>query len=175
MAYDDNNPPRRQRTKKGRDITLMTLLAFEADKQAQALLKKKGRPGARDHNDLEQKLCRLYEETNDKMALEKELAQIHPHKDWLLRTLPPPPPVQEPQGGAAETRAIDVRKETTSSFEGIDKEKHSCCACSSCSGEKSSGFNGGDVKNFLTKQDDGTKLIALIAVIGITFYFLKHN
>ena len=66
----------------------MTLLANEAGKESSAILSKYKVPKAKNHRDLEVKLAELYFGKNtDKIQLEKELADIHPHKDWLIRTL----------------------------------------------------------------------------------------
>lgn len=65
----------------------MTLLASEATKESRALLKKHKLPDAKNYADLEIKLAEIYRSTGDKFALEKELAEIHPHKDWLIRRL----------------------------------------------------------------------------------------
>jgi hypothetical protein len=78
----------RQNQKK-RDITLMTVLAYESTKEAQALLKKYGREPGKGYADLEVKLANLYFDTPDKVQLEKEMAQIHPHKKWILENTEP--------------------------------------------------------------------------------------
>jgi len=67
------------------EITLMTLLANESATESRKLLKKYNKPDAKDCADLEVKLAQLYFDTPDKLAIEKELAAIHPHKDWLLK------------------------------------------------------------------------------------------
>lgn len=81
-----NNIKRKQPKK---DITLMTLLAYEATADARRLLKKHNVSDAKSYGDLEIKLCELYYATPDenKKELEKELAEIHPHKKWILRNL----------------------------------------------------------------------------------------
>jgi hypothetical protein len=72
---------------KKQEITLMTLLAHEAAKDSSAMLKKYNKPKAQNHDDLEVKLAELYFEQPDKLQIEKELAEIHPHKNWLIRSL----------------------------------------------------------------------------------------
>jgi len=63
----------------------MTLLANESASESRRLLKRYNKPDAKDCADLEVKLAQLYFETQDKLALEKELAAIHPHKEWILK------------------------------------------------------------------------------------------
>ena len=79
---------KKQQPKK-KDITLMTVLAYESTADAQKLLKKYGREPAKGYTDLEVKLANLYFDTPDKVQLEKELAEIHPHKKWLLDNITP--------------------------------------------------------------------------------------
>lgn len=71
------------------DITIMTILACEAPKEATDLLVRHGKKKARDYKDLEKKLAELYVESDDKAGLEKELAAIHPHKKWFQRLAEP--------------------------------------------------------------------------------------
>jgi len=71
------------------DITLMTLLANEATDGSRKLLKKYGQQDAKNYKDLEIKLAELYFKTSDKVKLEKELAEIHPHKKWILKNTEP--------------------------------------------------------------------------------------
>ena len=81
----------KQREKKQpkKDITLMTLLAYEATADSRKLLKKYGKADAKSYGDLEVKLAELYFESPDKVQIEKEMAEIHPHKNWLLRNVAP--------------------------------------------------------------------------------------
>jgi hypothetical protein len=71
------------------DITIMTLLAHEATSDARKLLKSYGVPDAKNHTDLEVKLSELYVKTPDKIELEKKLADIHPHKKFLMKYVAP--------------------------------------------------------------------------------------
>jgi len=74
-------------------VPLMELLAYNATKPARLLLKKYGEEDATSYEDLKGKLDRLYKNQPDKITIEKELAEIHPHKDFILKYLCPPPPV----------------------------------------------------------------------------------
>jgi hypothetical protein len=67
------------------DITIMTLLAHEATSDARKLLKSYGVADAKSYDDLEVKLSELYVKTPDKIAFEKKLADIHPHKRFILK------------------------------------------------------------------------------------------
>lgn len=71
------------------EITLMTLLAYEATDDAQNLLKKYTRQTAKNYADLEVKLGELYVKAEDKLKLEKDMAKIHPHKKWIFERVEP--------------------------------------------------------------------------------------
>jgi hypothetical protein len=75
--------------KGGQEITLMTVLANEATGPSRKLLKQYGVPDAKNYQDLEVKLAQLYFNTKDKVELEKQLAAIHPHKNWILKNVQP--------------------------------------------------------------------------------------
>ena len=84
-----------QNKKKKPDITLMTILAYESTDASKQLLEKYNRPKAKDYKDLELKLAELYFDTTDKKSLEQEMAEIHPHKNWMFKTLPQEPIIVE--------------------------------------------------------------------------------
>lgn len=75
--------------KGGQEITLMTVLANEATGPSRKLLRQYGQPDAKNYQDLEVKLAQLYFNTKDKVELEKQLAAIHPHKNWILKNVQP--------------------------------------------------------------------------------------
>lgn len=79
-------------------ISLLTLLANTKTADARKLLKKYNQGDATDYNDLALKLAELYQSSDEKVAIEKEFAEMHPHKDLILRNLTPKPvpvPVEE--------------------------------------------------------------------------------
>jgi exonuclease VII large subunit len=71
------------------EITLMTLLAYEATEDANKLLQKYNKGKAKNYSDLEVKLGELYISADDKLKLEKEMAKIHPHKKWIMERSEP--------------------------------------------------------------------------------------
>ena len=66
-------------------VTLLGTIANGSTGSARRLLKKYNMPDAVNHEDLEFKLTQLYRKTDDKIELEKDLAMIHPHKDFILK------------------------------------------------------------------------------------------
>jgi len=153
----------RNRNDKKKEITLMTLLANESTSDSRKLLKKYGNEDAKDHIDLEKKLEQLYYATDDKLQFEKEMAEIHPHKKWLFRTLQP---------------IVEVKEEIKEKTSGADGD---CCCSKKSNVNGNSSFDGQEkgpttiVLEDKRSSDNNTpvSMIALVAVIGITFYALK--
>jgi hypothetical protein len=143
----------------GQEITLMTVLANEATGPSRKILKEYGAQDAKNYKDLEVKLAELYFNTQDKVALEKKLADIHPHKNWILKNVKP---------------AI----EETSNQELIEEVKSNAigdCICPQCQKQPYTD------KNFLnaegpTQSKVGIEgLIApmvLLGLLGITYVFV---
>ncbi len=77
--------------KKKQTVPMMELLAYNSTDSARALLKKHGAEDAHGYLDLQHKLSDLYAGAKDKLEIEKSFAEIHPHKDFILKHLSPPP------------------------------------------------------------------------------------
>ncbi len=90
------------------EITLMTLLAYEATDDAQNLLKKYTKQTAKNFADLEVKLGELYVKADDKLKLEKEMARIHPHKKWIFERSEP---VVKVEAKKTEVIAVPIKEE----------------------------------------------------------------
>lgn len=146
-----------QNRKKKPDITLMTILAYESTDASKQLLEKYNRPKAKDYKDLEVKLAELYFDTTDKKTLEEEMAEIHPHKSWLFKTLP-----QEPEIVEKEVFIEVPVAEKKANFNDND-----------CPQDMSS-FNGSKPSTLDTLQPY-LGLMGVFATIGLTFYFLSKN
>jgi hypothetical protein len=94
-------------------VPLMELYAYNATIPSRQLLRKHGVADAIGYLDLQQKLTDLYQSKDDKITIEKEFAEIHPHKDFILKYLSPPPvvttvKVAEPISAAEGTKTIDI-------------------------------------------------------------------
>lgn len=72
----------------------MGLLADCSTDEARLLLKKYGMPPAKNKGELELLLAKLYKTCDDKKQLEKDFADIHPHKYFLKKYIAPPPVVK---------------------------------------------------------------------------------
>lgn len=69
--------------------TLLSVLAHGATDDAQKVLVENGLPEAGTYEELEFNLAKVYSNSNDKIALEKHFAEIHPHSAFILKYLSP--------------------------------------------------------------------------------------
>lgn len=155
---------KRVRTKK-KEITLMTLLANEATKESRNILKKYNKPDAKNYDDLEIKLAQLYFETPDKIQLEKELADIHPHKNWILKH------VELPKISQTEIEKKDASNidKLPINFEG----HHYACGCSSFDNTN----NVQQPQNTDSKKDfmPYIAVLGVMSIVGLTFYMISKK
>lgn len=158
---------------KRKDISLMTLLANESTSDSRKLLKRYNQQDAADYDDLEVKLANLYFSTDDKVQLEKELADIHPHKNWLLRNTTP----LEVKKEEIVIEAKPEKKEETSSFNGGMGCNPACPYCQAMMAQRfASGFsNANGTESAFTKPTDYVGVIGMVAVVGALFYVLSKN
>ena len=139
----------------------MGVIANASTGDARRLLKKYDQPDAINHEDLEYKLTKLYKNADDKVVLEKELAEIHPHKSFILKNLTPEEKPVE----------ITIEKEEFSPCDGsynktgIDSEKSCGCGCS--------GFDGttSNKNNEVTPLTNKDNTIAVMGILGIITIF----
>ena len=94
------NPPTKHKKQKP-TIPLLELLAINATGPARLLLKKHGKQDADGYEDLQYKLAELYDSEKDKLAIEKEFAEIHPHKEFILKYLTPQTTITIPEPTSA--------------------------------------------------------------------------
>lgn len=138
--------------KGGQEITLMTVLANEATGPSRKLLREYGMPDAKNYQELEIKLAELYFNTKDKVALEKKLAAIHPHKNWILRNVQP----------------VIEEKSKQELVEEVKSNATGDCMCPHCQYLKNnSGFSNaeGDAKNAV--KSDYAGLVAPLMIFGM--------
>lgn len=160
----------------------MTLLANESASESRKLLKKYNKPDAKDCADLEVKLAQLYFDTPDKLAFEKELAAIHPHKDWILKRtkveeVEKPVVVEEPQKtssaeGECNNPSCPVHGKCipTSNFDDFTKSQ---------SADKPQDSRDISVRseeyNRMHPYQSIVPIIGLVAVVGFLAYLLKNK
>lgn len=162
---------------KRKDINLMTLLANEATSDSRKLLKKYNQPDALDCEDLEIKLANLYYKTDDKKKLENELAEIHPHKKWLLRSVTPVEVIKEEVIVKVEPEKKD---ETKSNADGFGCCNPNCPYCrarmSNCCGNAYSGMNGShNTSENYSSPANYVGIIGMVAVVGVLFFVMSKS
>lgn len=127
-------------------VDLMELLAYNATASARKLLLKYGKHDAKGYGDLQHKLNDLYKGEKDKIAIEKDLAAIHPHRDFILKYLAPPP---------VETKII-LPEPTSSANAEEDKIKLG-------------------TTNPLRDEKFLISTVAIVAIVGIIVYATKNK
>jgi hypothetical protein len=143
------------RTEANRKITIMGLLAECSTDDAKQLLKKYGLPDAKNKQDLELKLATLYKKCDDKKQLEKDFAEIHPHKEFMKKYLLPTPPVKAEVVLQDLTPPPSLTVESISTPEIVSNCDGKTCTCNS------SNFSGVDglQTNATNNSNDKDKLI----------------
>jgi hypothetical protein len=140
-------------------LGLITWLIIRAGQPVMGLL----------YADLEQRLSELYVSTPDKVQLEKDLAAIHPHKKWLLKTIPP---VEV----KVETAEI-VPEEKSSNADGCDCKEcraYKPCPCTmNRNWEQKSGVDGSTKEKQATSIYDYAGPMGMLIVFGIFVIALR--
>lgn len=139
------------------EITLMTLLANEASKESAGILEKYNKPKAKNHADLEVKLAELYFELPDKIQIEKELADIHPHKKWIVKSLNL---VNKDEQNCEKCEEVNKKQTETDKIQELKDMVSSSVS-------KFSDFNGGKNVTEPVKSNAITDWLPLIAVVGM--------
>lgn len=176
--------PERTNRKKQR-ITLLGVIANGSTGKARRLLKQYNMPDAVNHQDLEMKLSKLYAQTDDKIKLEKELADMHPHKEFILHNLKPEKPA-EPEIVISEVEN-KTKEMATDTMGGCNcgnpncpnnKTSNACgCshfggmsnACGSCSGVDGSGSAPAQP----ITMNNGLMVLGIVGIISIFALALK--
>lgn len=157
----------RQNTKKKKpDITLLTLLAYEATGDSQKLLQKHGMSKAQSYRDLENKLAELYfNSTDQKLELEKEMAEIHPHKKWFIRVL------------GDQIKKEEPKKEEIKVVELGTTEKKSGCDCSTCTASKelTASAEGETASQLQINNSNLTLALTVVGIVGIVALALNKK
>ena len=174
MAQAKKKKPNSSKATDGgrQDITLMTLLANEATSDSRKLLKQYNKEDAKNCADLEVKLAELYFGQEDKKQLEKELSNLHPHKDWILKNQKLDPIIEEEK--EIEIEDVVAKKSTPESNE---KTEAVCPKCAtqgnymSCDGPTSPSYHTPRISVI-----EYMGIIGMMATIGLTYYvIIKHK
>ena len=155
--------------------TLLSVLANGSTEQSRALLKKYSGEDAQNINDLEVKLARLYASSTSKKEIENEFAQIHPHKEFILKYVP----------AKVEIKATDIVEkplETTVIKKTIDLDDNyipadgdqpcpcaKCMAYSNAIGDQPQGSMRGN-QNIMVLG-----IVSVVAILGMVLYINKNK
>lgn len=123
------------KAKKSEYSTLLSVLANASTDKAKGLLKKHTGLNATDVKDLEIKLAKLYASSPAKIDLEKEFAEIHPHKEFILKYNKPKIKVEPLQAEPIPVKTDDqnkIIKETVLHEGWAEFEGHAPCGDPNC-------------------------------------------
>lgn len=156
---------------------LLSLLSVEATTESRNLLKKHGKPDAKNHKDLESKLAQLFYECDDKKAIEKELCEIHPHRKFILRYVEKPvekqTKIEAPNGAVM---SADNIKEILREYISSNSENFSNCAGNPNCNCGSSSFTGGQGTSAPAPINNTHMLmgvLGVVAIVGLLVYSKK--
>jgi GTP cyclohydrolase FolE2 len=166
-----------------KDITLLCLLANEATGNTRRLLADLGEPESVNHADLELKLAETYKKQGDKATFEKRLAEIHPHKEFILKYLG-----QATENPTPEDVKTQLKKEIKDEQEetAVSENFHNACGCSSCKSNSevqsnacgcSSNFSGSASNANLTTSDrdaarQNLMMLGIVSVVALSIVAL---
>jgi hypothetical protein len=158
--------------------TLISVLSRGSTGEARQLLKKHSGQDATNYSDLEFKLAKFYANSPDKVTLEKEFANIHPHKDFILKYLAPATPIDVPL--IADTKTDNPKNDLTSNavvvHDGYSNAGGDCYSnCEGCGGtcgkktQPMSGADGGSTGGGMGSNNQlmVLGLVAIVAMFGL--------
>jgi len=171
------NRPERASDKKAR-VTLLGVIANGSTREARNLLKKYNQQDAKDYTDLEYKLTKLYRTTDDKIQFEKDLAEIHPHKDFIKKYCVLPIEteitVSVPCRCGSENCPSTIGGTCPKS---VVENKSNAGGCSCCgvdgSCQPTSNASGIDLAPTITTKTDGLMVLGILGIISIFALTLK--
>jgi hypothetical protein len=154
--------------------SLISLLALGSTDKSQDVLKQNGIEPAQSYEELEYKLAKLYSKAEDKVALEKKFAEIHPHSKFILKYLGKKPYgvediEQRPEDAQAMSTETTPPKivELTSNANG-----NMLCTCPMCT-QAMSNAEGDDVKKELKIDYTKIAIVGIVAIFGMVLLYRK--
>lgn len=168
------------KSKRVRYKTLISVLANGATSDARKLLIQKTGKDAKNISDLEVKLSQMYVGSEDKIALEKAFAEIHPHKDFLLKYASVSTPKKE-----EKIKEETVIKPVEDAIKSENKNEqyllsHSNndrtpCRCHECNMRILSNADGSTgLQSHPNKENLFIASIAIVAILAIVVTHKKH-
>ena len=160
--------------------TLLSVLANGSTDDARDLLIKNSGEDAKNEQDLESKLARMYANSSSKIDIEKQFAEIHPHKDFILKYVKPKEELQhiKPLDApiVSEEKIVDSGKMVIA-HDGYSNASgdNNCPALCPCMANKYSNATGDSQPlNNSNQTIIVLGLVSVVAIFGMVLY-LKQN
>lgn len=146
------------KNKKKEYKSLLSLLATSSPEEAVNLIIKEGGEKPRNTGEIEFKLAKVYAASTRKPELEKKFAEMHPHKNFILKYLTPK---EEPK---------EVVKEVIVSDNTIPADGG--CGCNRCKcGCQNYSNADGSQDNKPTKDNTTVIVLGLVSIVAIVSMF----
>lgn len=160
------------------NITITELLSVNKTADCRKMLKRHGIDDAKNYEDLQDKLIKLYQTTPDKKQFEKEVAGMHPHKDFILKYCAPSVAVPsdikvgpgEPISKDGGTTKITV--DDYSVNEGMRSENKLPYSCA-CGCGAHSNFSGDGRGQSISKDIQLLALVSMVAIVALIIHSKK--
>ena len=157
----------KQNSKNKEYKSLISVLALGSTGESQDILKQNGIEPAQSYEELEYKLAKLYSKAEDKVALEKKFAEIHPHSKFILKYLgkkqsgiediqPRPEDIQTMSTETTPPKIVELASNANGEM---------LCSCPMC---KEAMLNAeGDVKKELKIDYTKIAIVGIVAIFGM--------
>lgn len=152
--------------------SLLLILATTCPEDCKAMLKKYNgeQPKTNNPKELEMKLGRMYAMSSQKLDIEKDLANIHPHKNFILKNQPVRQVEKEIPSIVADG---EVKKDSIV----IEEPKASdVCNCK-CAQNRYSNADGNESASMMQRPDNQTimmlSIVGIVAIFGMVLYVKK--
>lgn len=148
--------------------TLLSALAFGSTDEAQKILSDNGIKEADSYEELEYNLAKLYSNATDKVAIEKQFAEIHPHSKFILKYLSPkiePKEDKEVRKEDLQTMETEITPPTVVEMSSNASGSSCGCGCSSAEGTVAIQQNKIDY--------NALALVSIVAIVGIVMIAKK--
>lgn len=166
--------------KKKQYKTLLSVLASGSTPEARRLLKDYCGEDAFSEVDLENKLAKMYATSTSKLDLEKQFAEIHPHKEFILKyctKMDCNEPINVNDLNTSNTRVVKqvdiITPPTKEEIENPTEGRACSCGC-----KKYSNADGDSSSN--SSQPNMMMMVGVIGIVSIvalttTILFLRTN
>lgn len=152
--------------------SLISVLALGATDKSQDVLKQNGVEPAQSYEELEFKLAKLYSKAEDKVALEKKFAEIHPHSKFILKYLGKKPSgIEDVQQRPEDVQAMSTELTPPKIVE-LSSNANGICSCPMCT-RAMSNLDGDDVKKELKIDYTKVAIVGIVAIFGMILLYRK--